>query len=102
MKFKFKKWILKLEISTFKSLSHFLSLCEFGNFYRKLWAKKDGKFSSLLLVYNVPKLNLRKFLIISCESLKLSLQNRFLQMFDFLFLSYSQVKLNRDSDFDCS
>jgi len=22
--------------------------------------------------------------------------------YDFLFLSYSQVKLNRDSDFDCS
>jgi len=33
MKFKFKKRILKLEISTFKSLSYFLSLCEFDNFY---------------------------------------------------------------------
>jgi len=33
MKFKLKKIILKLETSTFKSLSHFLSLCEFGNFY---------------------------------------------------------------------
>jgi len=34
-----------------------------------------------LLVCNVPKLNLRKFLIIYYENLKLSLQNRFLQMF---------------------
>jgi len=35
MKFKLKKKrILKLEISTFKSLSYFLSLCEFvSNFY---------------------------------------------------------------------
>jgi len=34
MKFKLKKKkILKLEISTFKSLSYFLSLYEFGNFY---------------------------------------------------------------------
>jgi len=34
MKFKLKKKkILKLEISTFKSLSYFLNLCEFGNFY---------------------------------------------------------------------
>jgi len=34
-----------------------------------------------LLICNVPRLNLRKFLTIYCESLKLSLQNRFLQMF---------------------
>ena len=33
MKFEFKKRVLKLEISTFKSLPHFLSLYEFGNFY---------------------------------------------------------------------
>jgi len=33
MKFKLKKRILKLEISTFKSLLYFLSLCEFDNFY---------------------------------------------------------------------
>jgi len=34
MKFKLKKKILKLGISTFKRLlSYFMSLCEFGNFY---------------------------------------------------------------------
>jgi len=38
-------------------------------------------FLLTLLVCNVPKLNLRKFLTIYWESLKLSLQNRFLQMF---------------------
>jgi len=42
-------------------------------------------FLLILLVCNMPKLNLRKFFIIYifiiCESLKLSLQNRFLQMF---------------------
>jgi len=44
MKFKFKKKDFK-EISIFKSLSHFLSLYEFGIFtYQKLWAGKDGKF----------------------------------------------------------
>jgi len=61
-------------------------------------------FLLTLLICNVPKLNLRKFFTISCKSLKLSLQNHFLQMrsYDFLFLSYSQVKLDRDSDFDCS
>jgi len=42
---KFKKKILKLEISTFKNLSYFyVSLIIF--IYRKLWAEKDGKFSS--------------------------------------------------------
>ena len=35
-----------LEISTFKSLSHFLSLYEFDNFYIPLRAEKDEKFSS--------------------------------------------------------
>jgi len=60
-------------------------------------------FLLTLLVCTMPKLNLKKFLTISCESLKLSLQNRFLQMFlRFFILSYSQVKLNRDSDFDRS
>jgi len=34
-----------------------------------------------LLICNVPRLNLRKFLTIYCESLNVSLQNRFLQMF---------------------
>jgi len=44
MKFKLKKRILKLEISTFKSLSHFLSLCEFGNFYiQKIMSSKRWK-----------------------------------------------------------
>jgi len=44
MKFKFKKKILKLEISTFKSLSHFLNLCEFGNFYiQKIMSWKRWK-----------------------------------------------------------
>jgi len=50
MKFKFKKRVLKLEISTFKNLPHFLSL--FFKFtslvifiYQKLRAEKDGKFS---------------------------------------------------------
>jgi len=38
-------------------------------------------FLLTLLICNVPKLNLRKCLIIYCESLKLSLQNHFLQMF---------------------
>ena len=49
MKFEFKKRVLKLEISTFKSLSHFLSLYEFDNFYvtyQKLRAEKDENFSS--------------------------------------------------------
>jgi len=49
-------------------------------------------FLLTLLICNVPKLNLRKFLINYCESLKLSLQNRFLQIFLRFFLSYSQVK----------
>jgi len=50
MKFK-KKMILKREISTFKSLSYFLSLCEFGNFYIqkimswKRWSWKRWKIS---------------------------------------------------------
>jgi len=48
-------------------------------------------FLLILLVCNVPKLNLRKFFTIYCESLKLSLQ--ILQMFlRSLFLNYSQVK----------
>jgi len=38
-------------------------------------------FLLTLLVCNVLKLNLRKFFTIYCESLKLSLQNHFLQMF---------------------
>jgi len=38
-------------------------------------------FLFTLLVCNVPKLNLRKFLTIYCENLKLFLQKRFLQMF---------------------
>jgi len=47
MKFKFKKRILKLKISTFKSLPHFLSLYEFVIFtYQKLRAEKNEKFSS--------------------------------------------------------
>ena len=46
MKFKFKKRVLKLEISTFKSLSHFLSLYEFDNFYIPKTTEKDEKFSS--------------------------------------------------------
>ena len=32
-KFKFKKSVLKLEISTFERLLYFLSFCEFDNFY---------------------------------------------------------------------
>jgi len=60
-------------------------------------------FLLTLLVCNVSKLNLRTFLTISYKSLKLSLQNRFYKCsYDFLFLNYSQVKLNKDSDFDCS
>jgi len=49
MKFKFKKRVLKLEISTFKSLPHFLSLYEFDLIftYQKLRAEKDGIFFSL-------------------------------------------------------
>jgi len=69
MKFKFKKRVLKLEISTFKNLPHFLNLYEFDNFYIKLRAEKDRKFST---IYR--------------ESLmKLSLQNFFLNIpiFDF-------------------
>jgi len=54
------------------------------------------------LVYNVPKLNLRKILIIYCKSLKISYKIFYKCSYDFLFLSYSQVKLNRNSDFDCS
>jgi len=65
--------------------------------------KKMENFLFTLLVCNVLKLNLRKFFTIYRESLKLSLQNRFYKCsYDFLFLSYSQVKLNRDSDFDNS
>jgi len=42
--------------------------------YRKLYElKKMENFFLILLVCNVPKLNLRKFLTIFCESLKLSL-----------------------------
>jgi len=37
-------------------------------------------FLFTLLICNVPKLNSRKFLTIYRESLKLSLENRFLQM----------------------
>jgi len=46
MKFKLKKKrILKLEISTFKNLSYFLSLCEFGNFYiQKIMSLERWKF----------------------------------------------------------
>jgi len=79
MKFKLKKKeILKLEISTFKSFQNIiLSLCEFNNFYTKFTEnyelKKMENFFLTLLVCNVPKLNLRKFLTIYCESLKLSL-----------------------------
>jgi len=41
----YKKRILKLEISTFKSLSYFWSLCEFGNFYiEKIMSWKRWKF----------------------------------------------------------
>jgi len=43
MKFKFKKRVLKLEISIFKSLPHFLSLYEFDNFYTKNELKKTEK-----------------------------------------------------------
>jgi len=46
MKFKFKKKVLKFEISIFKSLPRFLSLYEFRNFYISKTTKKDGKFSS--------------------------------------------------------
>jgi len=53
--------------------------------YRKLLVEKDGKFSSHF-VCNVPKLNLRKLLIIYYESLKLFLQNHFLQMFLHFFI----------------
>jgi len=65
--------------------------------------KKMENFFLTLLVCNVPKLNLGKFFTIYCENLKLSLQIIFYKCsYDFLFLSYSQVKLNRDSDFDWS
>jgi len=44
-----KKRILKLEISTFKSLSHFLSLyVEFSNFYIKNYKLKRRKIFFLL------------------------------------------------------
>jgi len=47
MKFKLKKKILKLEISTFKSLSYFLSLCEFDSFYiQKIMSLKRWKIFS--------------------------------------------------------
>jgi len=50
MKFKFKKRVLKLEISTFKNFPHFLSLYfEFGNFYiQKTIAEKENFLLTLM------------------------------------------------------
>ena len=52
MKFKFKKKVLKLEISTFKSLLIFLSLYEFDNFYIKITSEKDEKFCGFVCAQN--------------------------------------------------
>jgi len=60
-------------------------------------------FLPILLVCNVPKLNLRKFFTIYYEAWSFPYKIVFYKYsYDFLFLSYSRVKLNRDSDFDCS
>jgi len=83
----FKKRILKIEISTFKSLSYFLSLCEFGNFYiQKImsWKRWENFWLAIVKTWSFSY----KIIFYKCS-------------YDFLFLSYSQVKLNRDSDFDC-
>jgi len=102
MKFKLKKKDFKEILSkAYHIFWVYVNLVIFT--YRKLWAEKDGKFSSLCWFVKdslMSKLNLKKFFTIYCESLKLSLQNHFLQIFlRFFILIRKLSKLNRDSDF---
>jgi len=94
MKFKFKRRILKLEIS-FKSLSHFLSLIIFT--YKKLWVEKI--FFSLCWFVTCPNQIWENFWLSIVKAWNFPYKIVFYKYsYNFLFLSYSQVKLNKDSD----